>query len=319
MDEGVSSVSPFEKAELNLQPWKEFLAHWKKHITPFNSAVKKQLFEFYQEHKKANVFKNDLYTVIVDHEPEKRNEDFKRPLHGVFSHLSIKRNDKGVITDWESLNSIKEALLGQRNAVELFPLDNRLVDMANQYHLWAIKDPERSIGVSIKKGAKMASPSELYCIYTGEENHTFECGTEMNDTFLLCGEGEIPCYPHISLYENSLYLICVNSCPEDSRWINVDKEVANHFSHIHIERKDRLPVHDWRELQDIKNIVVGKRHEAIELYPSSSLHDKNIQGYHLWALKKEDDIFSFGFLGRSVSGASYANDFGGKQRDFNEK
>jgi len=57
-------------------------------------------------------------------------------------HLSIKRRDKGAIHDWRKLQEIKNALVGPEcEAVELYPAESRLVDAANQYHLWAFADP----------------------------------------------------------------------------------------------------------------------------------------------------------------------------------
>lgn len=54
-------------------------------------------------------------------------------------HLSIKRNDRKVLRDWRDLQRIKNELVGYEcEAVELFPADSRLVDTANQYHLWCL-------------------------------------------------------------------------------------------------------------------------------------------------------------------------------------
>lgn len=54
-------------------------------------------------------------------------------------HLSIKRLDREPIHDWRILQAIKTAVLGPDvEAVELYPSEARLVDTANQYHLWAI-------------------------------------------------------------------------------------------------------------------------------------------------------------------------------------
>jgi len=52
--------------------------------------------------------------------------------------LSIKRRDRRVIRDWRDLQRIKNELVGREvEAVELFPAESRLVDTANQFHLWA--------------------------------------------------------------------------------------------------------------------------------------------------------------------------------------
>lgn len=60
-----------------------------------------------------------------------------------YVHLSIKRVDREPVRDWRDLQAIKNALVGEQcEAVELFPAENRLVDSANQYHLFAIRDPD---------------------------------------------------------------------------------------------------------------------------------------------------------------------------------
>lgn len=57
-------------------------------------------------------------------------------------HLSIKRIDREPIRDWRALQSIKNAIVGEEcEAFELYPAESRLVDTANQYHLWAFIDP----------------------------------------------------------------------------------------------------------------------------------------------------------------------------------
>lgn len=63
-------------------------------------------------------------------------------------HLSIKRIDREPIRDWRALQSIKNALVGEEcEAIEIFPAESRLVDTANQYHLWVFVDPEVRVPV----------------------------------------------------------------------------------------------------------------------------------------------------------------------------
>jgi hypothetical protein len=78
------------------------------------------------------VWLNPIYTVHV--------RRLKAPAAfgpGAMVHLSIKRNDKAPIHDWRDLQRIKNELVGpDAEAVELYPAEERLVDTANQYHLW---------------------------------------------------------------------------------------------------------------------------------------------------------------------------------------
>ena len=58
-------------------------------------------------------------------------------------HLSFKRRDREPFHDWRIAQRIKNTIVGPENeGVELYPADSRLVDTANQYHLFVIKDPE---------------------------------------------------------------------------------------------------------------------------------------------------------------------------------
>lgn len=78
------------------------------------------------------VFRNNRYTVLV------RRITFPPEMEWPnMVHLSIKRNDKEAIHDWRDLQRIKNELVGPNNeGVELYPSEERLVDGANQYHLY---------------------------------------------------------------------------------------------------------------------------------------------------------------------------------------
>lgn len=59
----------------------------------------------------------------------------KRPV----VHLSIRRNDRKPLHDWRDLYRIKNDIAGHDvEAVELYPSVRRLVDEANQFHLWCL-------------------------------------------------------------------------------------------------------------------------------------------------------------------------------------
>lgn len=79
------------------------------------------------ETRQDPVYMNDTYQVAVHG-------------HGECIHLSIKRIDRKPIHDWRDLQDIKNQLAGpEAAAVELYPAESRIVDTANQYHLWVIK------------------------------------------------------------------------------------------------------------------------------------------------------------------------------------
>lgn len=95
---------------------------------------------------RPDMFMNDIYTVA-------RYED------GSIIHLSIKRNDRECIHDWRDLQEIKNQLVGEENeGVELYPAESRVVDLANQYHLWVFKDPDFKLNIGFQDGAKSNDP-----------------------------------------------------------------------------------------------------------------------------------------------------------------
>jgi hypothetical protein len=86
------------------------------------------------------VFKNDLYTVIRTR-MRAIEGDTDTPL---LIHLSIRRNDRSPARDWRHFQKIKNELAGEdAEAVELFPSESRLIDAANQYHLWCVPPGEQ--------------------------------------------------------------------------------------------------------------------------------------------------------------------------------
>lgn len=58
-------------------------------------------------------------------------------------HLSIRRADRKPVRDWRHMQAIKNDILGPEvEAVELYPAESRLVDTANEFHLWAPVDDQ---------------------------------------------------------------------------------------------------------------------------------------------------------------------------------
>jgi|GEM_PF-1803475 len=87
----------------------------------------------------TEVWLNNLYQAVVY--PLNQLEGWEHWPDMV--HLCIKRIDKSPIRDWRHVQRIKNDVLGPEcEAVELYPKESRLVDTANQYHLWALKNPE---------------------------------------------------------------------------------------------------------------------------------------------------------------------------------
>ena len=67
-----------------------------------------------------------------------------------------------------------------------------------------------------------------------------------------------------------------------------------------IRREDRKPVTDWRDVQWIKNQLLGPEVEAVQLFPSESRLVDSANQFYLYALEK-GRRFPFGFESRMVS------------------
>ena len=83
------------------------------------------------------IWKNNIYTVFV-----KRNVKALTPDGlPLVTWLSIKRNDKQPAKDWRHFQLIKNQLCGAEcDGIEIYPKESRLVDAANQFHLWVLED-----------------------------------------------------------------------------------------------------------------------------------------------------------------------------------
>lgn len=87
--------------------------------------------------------------------------------------------------------------------------------------------------------------------------------------------------------------------------------------HLSIRRVDRAPARDWRDLQRIKNQLVGPECEGIELYPAESRLLDSANQFHLWVAKDPGWRFPFGYFdGRIVSSESGG---GAVQRPLDEE
>lgn len=72
---------------------------------------------------------------------------------------------------------------------------------------------------------------------------------------------------------------------------------------LSIKRRDRKPIHDWRDLQRIKNELVGVECEGVELYPAESRKTDTANQYHLWVFLESGHKFPFGWFVSSGGGA----------------
>lgn len=93
------------------------------------------------------IYMNDRYQVKVDIV----RAPFGEELGDVF-WLSIKRRDRAQVRDWRVLQQIKNMIVGdEHEGFEIYPAESRLVDTANQYHLWVLADPAVRLPVGYRR------------------------------------------------------------------------------------------------------------------------------------------------------------------------
>ena len=83
---------------------------------------------------------------------------------------------------------------------------------------------------------------------------------------------------------------------------------------LSIKRNDKEIIRDWRELQEIKNILIGAENEAVELFPAESRKVDTANQYHLFVLKDKNLRFPFGYYRREILNSQEALKVGAKQR-----
>ena len=91
--------------------------------------------------------------------------------------------------------------------------------------------------------------------------------------------------------------------------------VSQAIVHLSIKNVvDRGPTHDWRDLQRIKNELIGPDREGIELYPAESRLVDTSNQFHIFVLP-EGMQMPFGYGSRLVV---ETEDFGVRQRPFED-
>lgn len=120
------------------------------------------------------------------------------------------------------------------------------------------------------------------------------------DAFKSIGPGS---QPGSMMYRNDTFTVTRNApmhydgCPAEI--------IVLSFS-----RLDRGHSVDWRQKQEIKNAIVGKQYEAVELFPAESRLVDSANQFWLWCLDGKMQ-FPFGFAERFVSDTE---EYGSAQR-----
>jgi hypothetical protein len=113
---------------------------------------------------------------------------------------------------------------------------------------------------------------------------------------------DVPELPDNIIFLNSRYQVNMRKvcCPPP----------FNDGIEISIKTRDRTPFHNWRDLQRIKNELIGPEIEVVELFPAESRLVDTANQYYLFAFPWNDfpgHKFPFGFTERFVSETSFRN------------
>jgi hypothetical protein len=143
----------------------------------------------------------------------------------------------------------------------------------------------------------VALPPEFYLYETYMKNFGVNEETAINMMLQQTSE---------KLFMNDVYQVTVSNVHTSPNWPDT--------IHLSIMRIDKEPIHDWWDLQDIKNQLVGDEHDAIEVYPAESKIVDMANQYHLWVFADPSVRIPIGWQQRMVRGEKAAEDFGTKQR-----
>ena len=75
------------------------------------------------------------------------------------------------------------------------------------------------------------------------------------------------------------------------------RQPSKELLHLSIKRIDKKPIHDWRDIQQIKNELVGPENEGIELYPAESRRIDTANQFHIFCAIDTTFRFPIGFDG----------------------
>lgn len=129
--------TPFARADVDIRQFFTSEAEERFRVLGVKSGkTMEEMRAIYLTSMEDEHYINSRYLVAIRRTPASDGEG------GVIEmvHLSVKRHDQQPLRrHWADMQRIKNELLGTNcEAVELYPKEGRLVDTANQYHLWGV-------------------------------------------------------------------------------------------------------------------------------------------------------------------------------------
>jgi len=157
-------MTPFERSKLDWQgrSVKERIKDIQEQCQEMGiNCTWKEAKRQYQRVADNEIWVNDKYQVNIDRSIIDHNI--------AWIHLSIKTHSKTADHDWREFQQIKDELIGpEYEGIELYPAHSRVVDTANQFHIWVLADPAARIPVGWQDGLIAAQNLTVANNETGE-------------------------------------------------------------------------------------------------------------------------------------------------------
>ena len=103
------------------------------------------------------------------------------------------------------------------------------------------------------------------------------------------------------IYENEMYLVTKKDAYEAGAMLT-DKNKAPAAWYLSVKRIDKEPICSWRDIQEIKNQLVGRHNDGFMLYPNEDRVVDTANQYHLFVMKSAGTTIPYGFnIGRHVT------------------
>jgi hypothetical protein len=138
--------------------------------------------EYYKKNPTEEVWVNDKYIVH-----KRIDVPFTDGSGLLLTHLSIRTTDNSVVRDWRELQYIKNELVGEENeGFELFPRESRLVDTANQFHLWVFQNTDNGLPIGWNErivSDLMEHPQHKHKLSIGLKQREFETDRKPQDNY----------------------------------------------------------------------------------------------------------------------------------------
>jgi hypothetical protein len=107
----------------------------------------------------------------------------------------------------------------------------------------------------------------------------------------------------VQVWQNSKYVVQIDKdfvVPQEAGWPPM--------VHLSFKRHDRShEAHDWRDMQRIKNELVGPECEGVELFPSESRLIDTSNQYHMYVFTVPKTGFPMGYTQRTVMEGNFGN------------